>query len=409
MKSRTSCFEEETRGALPEIVAALGCSRFGTKDYSSCEMTKEGGCHESADAPLKIVVACPSLSLQHEHVESKAAGPRSREQVAVHAASLMARQENITVTYSNGAFSVCNHKEKQLLENVYQSFAILVYSRVRAYTTMIARHCTDLLEKDAADTRVKTAQSCAGKKLDRLLNAAHAIHLDKMATTFEVESVNLDEDDSVTPLAFGLTIDLNLPAPNAESRTYKMSIKAPGEIKGKRGCVDTDLRLMCPILKACVSLVSGVDSAFITIDTDELLSTLIKKASEVVEWLAELSTDPTRSDTAPLPRSSSFLTMPPPKPRDPSLQAGLQLLSSAAMATSPPVVSPDIRARPSMPPQAPIPTLVLTDVKFDSDEEDVTQFSVDQCENIVDNIFCGGLDETVFGGPPPKKIKLGSF
>lgn len=159
------------------------------------------------------------------------------------------------------------------------------------------------------------------------------------------------------------------------------------------------------------SIVSADDSIFITIDTDELLSTLVEKASEVVDLLAELLTDPSRSNTAPLPRSSSFLTMPPPKPRDPSLQAGLQLLSSAALASSspPPVVSPDVGAKPSLTPQAPIPKLILTDVKIDSDDDDFTQFSVDQCENIVDNIFCTGLDETVFGGPPSKKMKLESF
>lgn len=102
--------------------------------------------------------------------------------------------------------------------------------------------------------------------------------------------------------------------------------------------------------------------------------------------------------------------MPPPKPRDPALQPGLQLLSSAAMATSPPVVSPDMGTKPFTTPQAPIPSLVLTDVRVEPDDNDVTQFSVDQCENIVDNIFCGGgFDQTVFGGPPLKKMKVGSF
>lgn len=139
--------------------------------------------------------------------------------------------------------------------------------------------------------------------------------------------------------------------------------------------------------------------------------TLVEKASEVVDLLAELLTsDPSRSNTAPMLRSSSFLSMPPPKPRDPSLQAGLQLLSSAALASSPPVVSPEVGAKPSLTAHAPIPKLILTDAKADPDDDDFSQFSVDQCENIVDNIFCSGLDETVFGGPPPsKKMKLESF
>lgn len=136
----------------------------------------------------------------------------------------------------------------------------------------------------------------------------------------------------------------------------------------------------------------------------------MQKASDVVDLLAELLTDPSRSNTAPMLRSSSFLTMPPPRPRDPSLQAGLQLLSSAALASSPPVVSPDVGAKPSFTSHTPIPKLVLAEVRVPSDDDDdYSQFSVDQCENIVDNIFCGSFDESVFGGPPSKKMKLESF
>ena len=410
MQMGTGCFEEEHCNALQEVVAALGCSRLVAEEEIARETKREPSFF--APSPVKIVIACPSLSLQHEHVESITVGPRSREQVAVHAASLMARQENITVTYSEGKFSVCKDKEKELLENLYQSFAILVHSRVRAYTTMIARHCTKLSGKDtSSETHVETSQRCIGKKLDRLLNAAHAIHLERMATTFEVENLNMDEDDSTTPLSFGFQIDLDLPASTAEKNTaYKMAIKVPGEVKGKNLAVVADANRKPYLLKSCISVASANDFLCITIDTDELLSILVQKASEVVDLLAELlTTDPSRSNTAPLLRSSSFLTMPPPKPRDPSLQAGLQLLSSAALASSPPVVSPENGAKPSLTPHAYIPKLILTDNKTEPDDDDFSQFSVDQCENIVDSIFCSGLDETVFGDPPSKKMKLESF
>ncbi len=195
METQTFDLGEEYRDALPELIAALGCSRSGAEDVNCSATKKEALSFDSEVAPVKIVIACPSLSLQHEHVESKSMGlrSRSREQVAGHAASLMARTENITVAYSHGKFTVCNDKEKELLENLYQSFAILVHSRVRAYTTMIARHCTTLSEKLASSNKhVETRKRYIGK-LDRLLNAAHAIHLDKMATTFEVE--NLQDGD----------------------------------------------------------------------------------------------------------------------------------------------------------------------------------------------------------------------
>ncbi len=188
-------------------------------------------CRGSVDAPLNVVVMCPSLSLQHEHVESKSAGTRSREQVAGHAASLMARQEAITLSYSEGSVYVINHKEEQLLDNIYRSFTILVYSRVRAYAAMISRG-----KKNAfTNAHAETAQSCIGEKLERLVNAATAIRLDNMATTFELERVNLDEENSVTPILFGLIIELDLPASkNDEREPYKMSIRVPGEIRGKK-------------------------------------------------------------------------------------------------------------------------------------------------------------------------------
>jgi hypothetical protein len=414
MQTQTFNLGEEYRDALPELIAALGCSRSGAEDVNFSATKKEGSSFYSEVAPVKLVIACPSLSLQHEHVESKSMGlrSRSREQVAGHAASLMARTENLTVAYSHGKFTICNDKEKELLENLYQSFAILVHSRVRAYTTMIARHCTTLSEKLASSNKhVETRKRYIGK-LDRLLNAAHAIHLDKMATTFEVENLDLDADGSVTPLSFGFQIDLDLPASNAQnSSAYKMAIKVPGESKGKKFHSCTALEQVTFLTEILCSIVTAKDFILITIDTDELLWTLVEKASEVVDLLAEHLTDPSRSNTAPMPRSSSFLSMPPPKPRDPSLQAGLHLLSSAALASSPPVVSPDVGAKPSISADAPIPTLILADAKLESEEEDddFTHFSVDQCENIVDNIFCSGLDETVFGVPPSKKMKLESF
>lgn len=234
MQTLASCCGEELRNALPEVVAALGSSRLGAQEEILCESKREPSQLESQPAPVKISVACPSLSLQHEHIENKTMGPRSREQVAIHAASLMARRENFTVTYSQGKFIVCDNKEKELLENLYQSFAILVHSRVRAYTSVIARHCTKLAEKDdSSATHERTTQKCIGKKLDRLLNAAHAIHLDQMGTVFEVESLDIDGDDSRFPLAFGFEIDLGLPASNEQTTAYKMAINIPGEVNGK--------------------------------------------------------------------------------------------------------------------------------------------------------------------------------
>jgi len=90
--------------------------------------------------------------------------------------------------------------------------------------------------------------------------------------------------------------------------------------------------------------------------------------------------------------------MPPPKARN---SFGLELLSDAA-ASTPPVVSPDLSGRQA---SNHIPILHLEDSAENEQDidEDVTEFSVDQCASIVDNIFGDDLDDSVFIGPPPSK------
>lgn len=127
----------------------------------------------------------------------------------------------------------------------------------------------------------------------------------------------------------------------------------------------------------------------------------MEQAAHVVDAIAEVANS---LKTAPpvLPRSASFLAMPPPKTRVPPHQdpheelssQGLELLSKAAAAL--PIVSPDMSGHtsPHHIPDLRLELSCLTNQR--KEDEDVSQMSADQCASIVDNIFGEGVDDSVF-------------
>jgi hypothetical protein len=122
----------------------------------------------------------------------------------------------------------------------------------------------------------------------------------------------------------------------------------------------------------------------------------------VVDAIAEVSTDASSLPTSDMPRSASFLAMPPPKSRGPQdphealSYQGLELLSKAAAAL--PVVSPNISGGSGQHQTVPKLQLDVSLLKDHKEQvDDVSEMSVDQCANIVDNIFGeGGIDDSVF-------------
>lgn len=152
---------------------------------------------------------------------------------------------------------------------------------------------------------------------------------------------------------------------------------------------------------------------------------MILQASSVIAAVVEEANTSSIVPESKLCRSSSFLAMPPPKPKlkrrhsDLLSQAedtssknkmhGLDLLSSAAIEL--PIVSPDIRAKyPQQPSGIPNLNLVLDEnssanssiTTTDVDQNDLSDLSAEQCAVIVDGIFgCFDDDEP----QPAKKLK----
>jgi hypothetical protein len=147
----------------------------------------------------------------------------------------------------------------------------------------------------------------------------------------------------------------------------------------------------------------------ISLDTHHLLDEMIKQAAHIVSCIVNIATisncSPTSKSKRGLPRSESFLAMPPPmlRPRKTSLNVpkqpqepkianllekqlnGLDLLSQAASEV--PIVSPDISGS-----HKPVHSIPSFDLQLD-DDDGVSHLSVDQCADIIDTCLFDALDE----------------
>lgn len=146
----------------------------------------------------------------------------------------------------------------------------------------------------------------------------------------------------------------------------------------------------------------------------DLLHGLMEQAAKVVTVVAEIASSPTvKPSSTPMPRSASFLAMPPPKKRSRQQQdngklhpLGLELLCKAAAEL--PIVSPEMWAHRAAAAededQAIMPMLELGTPALPFSEEEDEDFSPDQCAKMVDNIL-GDVDDSVFGPPCAKKSR----
>lgn len=147
----------------------------------------------------------------------------------------------------------------------------------------------------------------------------------------------------------------------------------------------------------------------IELDTRELLLQMVRQAALAVTAIVDFASS---HSEVTLPRSASFLAMPPPAlpivsrhkndaPRfssiHPPTMSGLDLLCSAAEAELP-VVSPHFG-----------PVIVMDDdLEYEEEEEDVSHLSVDQCADIID-VCLFGQPSVIPEERPLKRTKIEDF
>jgi hypothetical protein len=196
-------------------------------------------------------LSCPALSLKHDQEEISPIGPdktsstdvRSRQQEQGNAAALLAREIRSSgeeaSDNTNGIATVTSTLSKipeALLGNIYESFAVLVDSRLRVYSNFLALQGVTLASKDPSLTPADARG--LEQKVEALLVTGSKISVDSVSTHFEESGIMEDDDEqsasSVSlPFLFRLQINLIVPRTSGETERVNVSLSAPGKISGK--------------------------------------------------------------------------------------------------------------------------------------------------------------------------------
>jgi len=182
---------------------------------------------------------CPGLSLKHDAKEgggssssSNHSSHQDREQAEEHAVNLLARPLLVEAAAdTTAAAGIGENSARQLQQNLYSSFAVLVDSRLHAYSAFLARHALSLSdEAEAASIREKLAE---------ILLVGSQMAAETMDTRFTTGDGIYDDDDdegssplSSATLTLHVTLDLSIPSDGSKQSKEKKNIPVSFEITG---------------------------------------------------------------------------------------------------------------------------------------------------------------------------------
>jgi hypothetical protein len=213
--------------AIPPISNTVNGETHGeTREVILSMLQKEG---------LKSLL-CPALSLKHDREDTSSTDVQSRKQVQGNAAALLAREITSSEEKASEDTSALSKIPETLLGNVYESFAVLVDSRLRAYSNFLALQGVSLARKDPsyAPADLKALE----QKVEALLVAGRKVSVDSVSTHFEESRLIEDDDEENTsrvslPLLFRVQINLIVPRSNGETQKVNVCLTVPGDITGK--------------------------------------------------------------------------------------------------------------------------------------------------------------------------------
>lgn len=170
---------------------------------------------------------CPGLALKHSKDERSSSDPSSsenhghydRKQAEEHAVALLTRPlQHCSASRTRGIGEI----DAQLLQqNISASFAILVDSRLHAYSSVLARHALSLPEED---TNVQ-------EKLAEILLVGTRVDVEQVSTRFVLS----EAEDDPSPLTFQVGMDLTIPSDRKQSKSKKaisVAFETAGSIHG---------------------------------------------------------------------------------------------------------------------------------------------------------------------------------
>jgi hypothetical protein len=156
------------------------------------------------------------------------------------------KDENVHPAFSCHALSSV---PKAMLHNLATSFRLLVVARLRAYTTILARHGVSL----AIDPQVnKEAVQAVERKLDNLVEIGSRISIENMVTSFQPQSKmgmsrsrEGSTEELLIPFIFSAILDVFIPDENEGHERVTVSLQAAGAIAGMCVCYTVSIWCLC--------------------------------------------------------------------------------------------------------------------------------------------------------------------
>lgn len=222
-QSKQSAFQHSHTAALTMQSRTDAMAELGTH-LSSSRPALEG--HQQADLRNGIAkLLCPGLSLKHVETEDHHHFS-DRKQAEKYALNMLSRPLEASVIEAPEA----------LLQNVYASFAVLVDSRLRAYTTFLARHALTLSEEQDHTEHLhpQMAVRAVEEKIAAILSIGKRVDANTFYTRFEVQpKAKTSGNVSTSLLCFVAAMDLNIPVNETLHEAVSTSFSTSGSIQGE--------------------------------------------------------------------------------------------------------------------------------------------------------------------------------
>lgn len=226
---------EEAFGALVKLLRAKHERPNGEASENATFNEQQLSIDRMQDLPALpdtiAFIELPKLSLRHEgHLKVG----QNRLQAEHEAAALLSRSIRVPVELKDREANASVRIEdlpKILMSNMYESFAILVDSRLRVYAKVFFRHLSSLVTKQADAFGILQM----GQKLETLQDIGGQITALSTELHMELEEVEPEEVSSAVyqqALMFVVTMDLFVPSPAGQSRSLAVRHKAHGHLKG---------------------------------------------------------------------------------------------------------------------------------------------------------------------------------
>jgi hypothetical protein len=231
--------------ALVEIASLL--STFHLEKELELPRVQEFSSEIEDECGREIMVSCPCLSLHHGKDGHCGASNHcaDRKHAEDHAVCLLARplkvpKEDEEQEEAEPKFIVAR-SARALVQNIYSSFAVLVDSRLHAYTDFLARHALALKSKkyasDAAEESFLNDAAVRGieEKLAMILATRGQVEADTFVTRFELQTEGmalLDGTKSSAVLNFVVDADFAVPRPHGKKEVVSVSFSTTGTITG---------------------------------------------------------------------------------------------------------------------------------------------------------------------------------